>query len=655
MCGIAGILDFKNKSNNNSEIIKTITKSISHRGPDNTSYYYNTEEGVYLGHNRLSIIDLTPNGLQPMHSYNGRYILVFNGEIYNHLYLRSEINKYLTLNNKFIKWKGHSDTETLINSFDIFGVKKTLDIIEGMFSIALWDKYEQMLYLIRDFFGEKPLYYCWINGDFIFASELKAIKSHPSFRGEIDENAKSLYLNLNYIPSPFTIYKNVYKLSAASYLKLSFKNKSEESKIEINNWSTKKNIITKSSQNYQDNDLETNTNILNQKLKDTVSKFMISDVEIGVFLSSGVDSSIISSIANSISEKPIKTFTIGFENHRYDESINAKKIANYLKTDHQEKIFSKNDLLNIVPNLSNIYDEPFADSSQLPTILLSSMASDQVKVVLSGDGGDELFGGYNRYILSDKYLKFLKIFPNFSKHLLSKLIKTIPKDIFFLIEKFLNLTKGHNKTFIYENMSKISSKLKYTNNYYSYYLSMIAEWYGNEIILDQDYNLDNYFKNKKIDGLNNEELMMYIDSETYLTDDILCKVDRAAMGVSLETRVPMLDHRVVEFAWSLPLSKKIQNNKGKTILRNILNKYVPKSLIERPKMGFGVPIDSWLRGPLRDWAENLLDESRLSQEGFFDPSPIREKWIEHLSGRRNWQYHLWDILMFQAWLRDGNN
>lgn len=650
MCGIAGILDFRNNSYNNFEIIKTITKSIAHRGPDNTSYYYNTDERIYLGHNRLSIIDLSSNGLQPMHSYSGRYIIVFNGEIYNHLHVRNEIDKYLALDNKSIKWKGHSDSETLINSFDIFGVKKTLDIIEGMFSIALWDRYEEMLYLIRDFFGEKPLYYGWINGDFIFASELKAIKCHPSFNNEIDEHAKSLYLNLNYVPSPFTIYKNIYKLSSSSYLKLSFKQKFEETKIEIINWSEKKNIINKYSQNYQVKNLQTNTEILSQKLKDTISKFMISDVEIGVFLSSGVDSSLISAIANSISKKPIKTFTIGFENHRYDESTDAKKIANFLKTDHQEKIFNKNDLLDIVPKLSNIYDEPFADSSQLPTILLSSIASHQVKVVLSGDGGDELFGGYNRYILSDKYLKFLKMFPNFSKNLMSSLIDKIPKEIFFLIEKFLNLTKK-NKTRIYENMSKVSSKLKYTNDSYSYYLSMIAEWYGNEIISDQDKNLDDYFKNKKINGLNNEELMMYLDSETYLTDDILCKVDRASMSKGLEVRVPFLDKDIYNFSWSLPYRHKINNGVGKIILRNLLNNYVPYDLVLRDKKGFGIPIGDLIKNELRDWAENLLNKQKIEQSNL-NYSKIKNIWKEHLSERYNHQHKIWNILMYQSFLEN---
>ena len=651
MCGITGILEFKNKSNNNSEVIKKITQSISHRGPDNTNYYYDKDKGVYFGHNRLSIIDLSSNGSQPMQSYTGKFILVFNGEIYNHLYVRNEINKYLTLNNQSINWKGHSDSETLINSFEIFGIEKTLDLIEGMFSIALWDKSNEMLYLIRDFFGEKPLYYGWINGDFIFGSELKAIKCHPSFRNDIDENAKSLYLNLNYVPSPFTIYKNIFKLSPASYLKIPFKNKLEESKFEIINWSLKRNIINDSSKNNYENNLETNTNILNQKLKDTVSKYMISDVEIGVFLSSGVDSSIISSIANSISENPIKTFTIGFENHRYDESIDAKKIAQYLKTDHQEKIFSTNDLLNIVPNLSNIYDEPFADSSQLPTILLSSMAANQVKVVLSGDGGDELFGGYNRYILSDRYLKFLKLFPNFSKHLLSNLIKKIPKEIYFLIEKFLNLTKEHNKTFIYENMSKISSKLKHTNNSYNYYLSMIAEWYGNEIVLDQDYNLVNYFKNKKIDGLNNEELMMYLDSETYLTDDILCKVDRASMSNGLEVRIPFLDKEIYKFSWTIPYKHKINNGLGKIILRNLLNSYIPNELVTKNKKGFGIPIGDLIKNELRDWAENLLNKQKIEQSNL-NFTKINNIWKEHLSDRYNHQHKIWNILMYQSFLEN---
>ncbi len=649
MCGIAGILNFSENHNNNKIFIEKITNTIKHRGPDDHNIYTNQDQGIYLGHTRLSIIDLSNNGSQPMLSFNKRYIIVFNGEIYNHKKLRKNVYEYLIEKNTHISWKGHSDTETLVNYFAIFGIDKTLEDVEGMFSIALWDFKEKDLYLFRDLFGEKPLYYGWINNNFIFGSELKSITAHPSFIKNIDENAKKLYLNLNYIPAPFSIYRNVSKLPPASYLKISNKNDRTKQLINLKNWSIKKNIIDHSTNKINPDNLDKNTTILKNELSNTVSKYMISDVDIGVFLSSGIDSTLITSITNEISTKPIKTFTIGFEDRRYDESHDAKLIANHLKTDHYEKIFNKKDLLDIVPNINNIYDEPFADSSQLPTFLLSSLASQHVKVVLSGDGGDELFGGYNRYLLSQKYLQSLMLFPKFTKTILSKILTSTPKKLFFLIEKFSKILNNNEKIFLYEKSNKISSKLKFTNNPYNFYLSLISEWYGNEITENQDVSLNKFFNSKNIDNLNNEEIMMYLDTITYLPDDILCKVDRASMWHGLETRIPYLDKNIYNFSWKLPHNHKINNGKGKIILRNLLKNYIPDELILKNKKGFGIPIGDLIKSELRDWAESLLQKSKVKNSDL-NYHKVNKLWEEHLSGNFNHQHKIWNLLMFQAFL-----
>lgn len=649
MCGIAGILNFSENHNNNKIFIEKITNTIKHRGPDDFNIYTNQQQGIYLGHTRLSIIDLSNNGSQPMLSFNKRYVIVFNGEIYNHEKLRKNVYEYLITKNTHISWKGHSDTETLVNYFAIFGIDKTLEDVEGMFSIALWDFKEKDLYLFRDLFGEKPLYYGWINNNFIFGSELKSITAHPSFKKNIDENAKKLYLNLNYIPAPFSIYKNISKLPPASYLKISNKNDRTKHQIDLKNWSIKKNIIYHSTNKINPDNLDKNTTILKKELSNTVSKYMISDVGLGVFLSSGIDSTLITSITNEISTKPIKTFTIGFEDRRYDESHDAKQIANYLKTDHYEKIFNKKDLLNIVPNIHNIYDEPFADSSQLPTFLLSSLASQHVKVVLSGDGGDELFGGYNRYLLSQKYLQSLMLFPKFTKKILSKILSSTPKQIFFLIEKLSKILNNNEKILLYEKSSKVSSKLNFTNSPYNFYLSLISEWYGDEIIKNQDVSLNKFFNSKDITNLNNEELMMYLDTITYLPDDILCKVDRASMWHGLETRIPYLDKNIYNLSWKIPHHHKINNGKGKIILRNLLKNYIPDELILKNKKGFGIPIGDLIKSELRDWAESLLQKSKVNQSDL-NYHKINKLWEEHLSGNFNHQHKIWNLLMFQSFL-----
>ena len=651
MCGIAGILNFTENHSNNLMFIKKITNTIKHRGPDDLNIYSNQEQGIYFGHTRLSIIDLSNNGSQPMVSFNKRYVIIFNGEIYNHEKLRKNINEYLLNKTEYINWNGHSDTETLVNYFEIFGIDKTLEDIEGMFAIALWDTKKKNLYLFRDFFGEKPLYYGWLGNNFIFGSELKTITAHPLFIKKIDENGKNLYLNLNYIPAPYTIYKDIFKLPPATYLKISNKNNHIKYEIDLKNWSVKKNIIDGSIKKINIDSLDKNTSILKNKLLNTVSKYMISDVEIGVFLSSGIDSTLITSITNEISTKPIKTFTIGFEDRRYDESEDAKLIANYLNTDHHEKIFNKKDLLDIVPKLPQIYDEPFADSSQLPTFLLSSLASKEVKVALSGDGGDELFGGYNRYILSQKYLSLLMSLPKFSKIIFSNAIKHIPKDFYFMIEKLMNIFREKNKMYIYEKSNKISSKLNFTENAYTFYLSLISEWYGNEITKNQDKILNDFYAQNDFQNLNNEEIMMYMDTLTYLPDDILCKVDRASMWHGLETRIPYLDKNIYKFSWNIPHHHKIDNGKGKIILRNLLKNYIPEKLILKSKKGFGIPIGDLIKSELRDWSENLLQKNKLINNNL-NNDKIDKIWKEHISGNFNHQHKLWNLLMFQSFFEN---
>ncbi len=651
MCGISGFYS-KTLSSFNNSILK-MNSAISHRGPDSNNIWQDKNSGIFFGHQRLSILDLSKAGDQPMVSSSGRFVITYNGEIYNHLNIRKEIE---TINSN-IKWKSTTDTETLLEALEIWGVEKTLKKIVSMFAFAIWDKKNRILTLARDRIGEKPLYFGWqgkgYNKVFLFGSELKALKAHPEFRGEIYQDAIALQLRHNYIPAPYSIYKDIYKLLPGNYLQL---REYDLKKGSLPNpkpyWSLAKSAIYGNSNQIKFNEIDIQ-NDLEKYLKKSVKQQMISDVPLGAFLSGGIDSSTIVAMMQQQSNDPVKTFTIGFSENDYNEAKYAKKIASHLGTDHSELYVSSKTAMEVIPKLPSIYDEPFSDSSQIPTFLVSQLASQQVNVALSGDGGDELFCGYNRYKLTEDRSKKFNMIPSILRKILAKGIKSIPQNDWYSLFKVLpGLDKNNN--FGYK-MHKGANALE-TKNLTDMYYTLFSHWQNpTEAVLNSNEPstlLTTLMP--KLKGLNSQQKMMALDLLTYLPDDILVKVDRAAMASSLETRVPLLDHKLIEYVWKIPHSLKLRNGDGKWILKQVLNKYVPENLTDRPKMGFAIPLHSWLRGPLRDWAENLLNEKRLMQEGYFNPELIREKWDQHICNKKNWQHDLWNVLMFQAWI-DVNN
>jgi asparagine synthase (glutamine-hydrolysing) len=651
MCGITGF--YSKTSSNFNNIILKMNSAITHRGPDSNNIWQDKNSGIFFGHQRLSILDLSTAGNQPMVSNSGRHIITYNGEIYNHLEIRKELNKI----NSNIRWKSNTDTETLLEALEFWGIEKTLKKIVGMFAFGLWNKKNRSLILVRDRIGEKPLYFGWQGkGDskvFLFGSELKALKVHPEFSREINRDAITLQLRHNYIPDPYSIYKDIYKLLPGHYLELTEvnlkKNFLPTPKIY---WSLTKSAIYGINNQLTQSD-ESIQSDLEKRLKLSVKQRMISDVPLGAFLSGGIDSSTIVSLMQSQSNHPIKTFTIGFNEDDYNEAQHAKKIAKHLGTDHTELYFSSKTAMEVIPKLSTIYDEPFSDNSQIPSFLLSQLAKQDVKVALSGDGGDELFCGYNRYMLTNNWSKKFNSIPLSLRKILTYAIKLISQNNWNKLFKFL---PGLNQHINYGHKIHKGAKALEANTLSDLYYVLISHWQNPTEVVINSKEPQTFLSefNPELLNFNNHQKMMMLDLITYLPNSILVKVDRASMASSLEARIPFLDHELIEYSWKIPHSLKFRNGKGKWILRQILNNYVPKDLTERPKTGFGIPIDIWLRGPLRDWAENLLNEKRLMQEGYFNPKLIRDKWQEHLSNKHNWQYDLWNVLMFQAWI-DTNN
>ncbi|MCX7155359.1 MAG: asparagine synthase (glutamine-hydrolyzing) [Rhodocyclales bacterium] len=647
MCGFAGYLTSM-RLEHPSELLRRMGEAIAHRGPDDSGVWVDEHAGIGLVHRRLSIVDLSPAGHQPMESLSGRYLLVFNGEIYNFREIRQEIEA-----KEILPWRGHTDTEVMLAAFETWGIDAALNRFVGMFAFALWDRQDRCLYLCRDRMGEKPLYYGWSGGVFLFGSELKAMRSHPAWRGEVDRRALALLLRYNYVPAPYSIHVGIRKVVPGTLLRLD----AEAIRTGIEPaaktfWSLAKAVERGLATPFAGSDVDV-ADELDRLLRQAVAGQMVADVPLGAFLSGGVDSSTIVALMQAQSPRPVKTFSIGFHEKGYDEAIFAKRIARYLGTDHTELYVTSAQAQAIIPRLPTMYDEPFSDASQIPTFLVAQLARQRVTVSLSGDAGDELFGGYNRYFLARGVWNALRLLPFPLRRALAAFLTRFSPAAWsnFLARLGPSVPPQLRGGIGGDKVHKLASVLP-AQTPSEMYRSFTSHWDAPEdIVIGGIEPLTALTGLSPIPGVMTfTEVMMYLDTLSYLPDDILAKVDRASMAVSLESRIPFLDHRVVEFAWRLPLSVKIRHGEGKWILRQVLYKYVPKKLVERPKMGFGVPIDVWLRGPLRDWAEDLLSESRLRQEGYFNPAPIRRKWAEHLSGRRNWQYHLWDVLMFQAWL-----
>lgn len=627
MCGFSGFLLSKSKSlvcSPYSFSLEQMSNAIIHRGPDTNDVWFDANSGVGLAHVRLSILELSKAGAQPMHSANNRFVISFNGEIYNHLVLRTQLDNELGN----ITWRGSSDTETLLECIAAWGLKRTLQAAVGMFAFALWDTQENELVLARDRLGEKPLYWGWAGDTLLFGSELKALKAHPEFSAQINRDALALFLRYNYIPAPYSIYQGIEKLLPGHYVQI----KEGQKRVDVTPkayWSFNDAVEAGVSNPFTGSDSEA-VDLLEAKIKQSLIGQMEADVPVGAFLSGGVDSSVVAALMQAQSDKPIKTFAIGFDEPGYNEAEYAKAVAEHLGTDHTELYITAQDALDVIPQLAKIYCEPFADSSQIPTFLASRLAQQHVTVALSGDAGDELFGGYNTYQFVPKIWKKLEKIPlplrSISGYLLSKL--PLPEKVAKLVDV-------------------LSAK-----DQADFYSLLVSHWKNAEDLVIGANKVPTLLseptKWPKVDTL--EEWMMAIDAQQYMVDDVLVKVDRAAMANSLEVRVPMLDHRVVEFAWQLPLGMKIRNGTGKWALREVLYRYVPRELIERPKKGFSIPLGEWLRGPLKEWAEPLLSEQRLQEEGYFKPKEIRKVWNEHLQEQTNHSGKLWSILMFQSWL-----
>jgi asparagine synthase (glutamine-hydrolysing) len=647
MCGITGFLNLAGQQPADAGILLGMANRLAHRGPDDSGLW--VEGGIALAQRRLSILDLSPAGHQPMHSACGRYVLVYNGEIYNYQDIRRQIETEPYFRESIGHWRGHSDTEVMLAAIACWGLMPALERMVGMFAIALWDRKARALFLVRDRMGEKPLYYARCGATLLFGSELKALRAHPAFAGRVDRGALSLLMRYNYIPAPYTIYEGVHKLPAAHCLTIT---EGGEMNL-LPYWSLAQSVRHAKANPFTGGDTEA-IDALEAQLRLAVRGQMESDVPLGAFLSGGVDSSTVVALMQAQSDRPVKTFSIGFFEDGFDEAQHARRVAQHLGTEHTELYVTARQAQDVIPLLPQLYDEPFSDSSQIPTFLVSQLARRHVTVSLSGDGGDELFGGYNRYRVAGDVWRRMSRLPSGVRTLMAAGIHAVPPALWDKAARLAapllprRLAQGN----MGDKLHKFAGIMGASGQDLIYH-QLLSHWQEPAALVIGGHEPETAFSDSTLSALLPDfvERMMYLDSISYLPDDILVKVDRAAMGVSLETRVPMLDHRVVEFAWSLPLHMKMRAGESKWLLKQVLYRHVPREMVDRPKMGFGVPIDQWLRGALRDWAEELLNPARMKAEGFFDPALVQEKWQQHLSGQQNWQYLLWDVLMVQAWLR----
>lgn len=624
--------------------------AIQHRGPDDSGVWIDESYGFGLAHRRLAIVDLSPAGHQPMVSQSGRFVIVFNGEIYNHFELRAS----LEARTGSLSWRGHSDTETLLAALDIWGIDATLKKIVGMFALAVWDRQERALSLIRDRMGEKPLYYGFAGNAFVFCSELNGLRAYPTFSPDVSREALAIYLRHSYIPAPFSIYSGIRKLIPGTKLRLN------ESDVLARRlpapspyWSVSEAVWAGKERPFTGTVIDAQTE-LEYLLSRAVSSQTMADVPVGALLSGGVDSSAVVALMQRQTTRPVNTFTIGFHEPEFNEANHARAVATYLGTEHTELYVTTEQAMEVIPRMGQLYDEPFADSSQIPTYLVSQLARQKVTVSLTGDGGDELFGGYNRHFWASRIWNKLVWMPPSVRAALAGVLTTASPGTWDGIFKGFRIFLPKNLRYANagDKLHKLADVLAARSADDIYY-ALISHWKQPSDIVHGEINPHSVVSDHDALPASTtcEERMMYLDQVIYLPGDILHKVDRAAMGVSLETRVPFLDHRIVEFAWSLPLSMKVRQGQSKWLLRQVLYSVIPKALIERPKAGFALPLDRWLRGPLKAWADELIDPARLAREEFFLVEPIKKKWREHLSGRRNWTSQLWSVLMAQMWLK----
>ena len=640
MCGIAGFVDLT-ASMARAELDRqaiAMADAIQHRGPDDGQVWCDPRAGVGLGFRRLSIIDLSKAGQQPMQSASGRFVICFNGEIYNAEALRNEFGSDAP------QWRGHSDTEVLLEACAKWGVEDAARRLIGMFAFALFDRESRKLYLVRDRMGQKPLYWSRRNNLLLFGSELRALRAHKEFTGELDRDALASFVRHGYYPQPHCVYKNVQQLPPGEIVTMS-----HDGAITQHAYWTLEDAAKQGRCDPFDGSAQDAVEALDEILGDAVEARMIADVPLGAFLSGGYDSSLVVGLMQQRAARPVQTFTIGFNEDKFDESVHAREVAAHLGTDHTQLIVSAGQALDVIPKLPEIYDEPFADSSQIPTFLVSQLARQSVTVALSGDGGDELFAGYGRYQQALQFADKLGRLPRGGRRWITSMMTRLPLDqwdrLFKVLPRRFQIDMPGDK------MHKLATLLG--EDFDGFYHRLTSAWDDpNGLVLGAHEPLTVAGdRDVAVIVPDRTERMQYRDTLHYLPGDILTKVDRASMAVGLEARSPLLDHRVVEFSWRLPGALKLHQGNGKRVLKELAYRYVPRPMLERPKTGFGIPLDEWLRGPLRDWAEDLLDKKSLREGGLFDPVPIRKRWAEHCSGARNWQYSLWNILMYEAWQR----
>jgi len=653
MCGIAGIISSRGID---EQSVACMIGPIAHRGPDDEGIWVDPEAGVGLGHRRLSIVDLSPAGRQPMHSADGRFVLTFNGEIYNHPDLRKALEDEGAVPEG--GWRGHSDTEVFLQAIVIWGLEETLRQSAGMFAFGLWDRHERTLSLVRDRFGEKPLYYGWAGKDFLFGSELKALRSHPQFEAAIDRRALRLFAARTYIPAPLSIYRRVFKLPPGCILTVTpqaarqpLSEPPEEGKggqLSLERYWSYRKVVRRGLDDPMGDENEV-LGELERVLARAIHGQSMADVPVGAFLSGGIDSSTICALYQKYSSISVRTFSIGFEEAGFNEAEDAKRVAEHLGTVHHERYVTVRETRDVIPLLPAMYDEPFADSSQIPTHLVSRFAREQVTVALTGDGGDELFAGYNRHFAAPQLWDQLQRVPQAVRAMTGAPLSLVPSQVW---SSLAAVVPGKRTPHFGSKIQKALRLAASARTFDEIYCSFLDEWsHEPQAVIGgdgagTDFDLDVGM------AAPDAVRMMYCDAVTYLPDDILAKVDRASMAVSLETRVPFLDHRVAELAARIPIDLKVRNGRGKHILRKLLYSLVPPDLVERPKAGFGIPVGEWIKGSLRPWAEDLLDPGSMRGEGWFDPDVVQRRWADHLSGRRDSTPALWSILMFQSWLRD---